>query len=160
MRFSAMHRTIILIAGALFAAGALAQAYKWVDRDGKVRYGDVPPPGVKATPLRPPPPGVGAPTASAPPSDAKKDAKPLTPEQAFRKRQEDAEKERDKQAKAGQEAQLKRENCTRAQEVLRGLESGDRIARTDTKGERYYLDDAQVAQERARARQSVQEWCS
>ena len=44
---------------------ALAQQYKWVDADGKVRYGDVPPPGVKATPLRPPPPGVSSGSAPA-----------------------------------------------------------------------------------------------
>ena len=93
-------------------------------------------------------------------SAAKKDGeKPLSPEAAFRKRQEEAEKEREKQAKAGQEAQEKRENCTRAQDALRSLESGQRVARTDSKGERYFLDDAQTAQETARARQSVQEWC-
>jgi len=142
----------ILIIGC--AAAASAQQYKWVDKDGKVRYGDVPPPGVTATPMRPPPPG----TAPAP--AAKKDGeKPLSPEAAFRKRQEEAEKEREKQAKAGQEAQEKRENCTRAEDALRSLESGQRVARTDSKGERYFLDDAQTAQETARARQSVQEWC-
>jgi hypothetical protein len=55
--------------------------------------------------------------------------------------------------------QEKRQNCTRAQDALRTLESGQRVSRTDSKGERYFLDDAQAAQETARARQSVQEWC-
>jgi len=144
----------LLVLSFFFAAAASAQQFKWVDKDGKVRYGDVPPPGVTATPLRPPPSG----TAPAP--AAKKDGeKPLSPEAAFRKRQEEAEKERDKQAKAGQDAQEKRENCARAQDALRALESGQRVARTDSKGERYFLDDAQAAQETARARQGVQEWC-
>jgi hypothetical protein len=135
---------------------ALAQQYKWVDRDGKVRYGDVPPPGVNATRMKPPAQG----SASAPAAAAKKDAgKPLTPEQAFRKRQEDAAKERETQAKSDQEAQLKRENCERAQTALRTLESGQRISRTDAKGERVFLDEAQVAQETARARQTVSQWC-
>jgi hypothetical protein len=157
MRFSAMNKTIILLASFLFAAAASAQTYKWVDRDGKVRYGDVPPPGVKAAPLRPLPSGV--PTASAP--AAKKDgAKALTPEQEFRKRQDEAGKEREKQAKADQEAQQKRENCARSQDAMRTLETGQRIARTDSKGERYFLDDSQVAQELAKARQSVQQWCN
>jgi hypothetical protein len=31
--------------------------------------------------------------------------------------------------------------------------------RTDAKGERYYLDDAQIAQELSKARQDVQQWC-
>ena len=140
-----------------FAAAASAQSYKWVDQDGKVRYGDVPPPGASATPLRPVP-GAAAPDAPATPG-AKKDDQPLTPEQAFRKRQEDAEKEREKQAKADQDAQLKRENCSRAQDGLRTLESGQRISRTDSKGERYFLDDLQIAEETAKARQNVQQWC-
>ena len=157
-----MTKTMILIGSALFAASVFAQTYKWVDQDGKVRYGDVPPPGARAIPLRPPPPGVGAASSStpAPAGDAKKNGeKPLTPEQAFRKRQEEADKERDKQAKADSEAQQKRENCLRSQEALRTIESGQRIARVDSKGERYFLDDAQVAQELGKARQSVQQWC-
>jgi hypothetical protein len=104
------------------------------------------------------PPAQGS--APAPSAAAKKDAgKPLTPEQAFRKRQEDAAKERETQAKSDQEAQLKRENCDRAQAALRTLESGQRISRTDAKGERVFLDESQVAQETARARQTVQQWC-
>ncbi|HWM45007.1 MAG TPA: DUF4124 domain-containing protein [Burkholderiales bacterium] len=139
-----------------FAAAASAQQYKWVDQDGKVRYGDVPPPGANATRLKPP--TAGTPGA---PAEAKKDGgKPLTPEQAFRKRQDDAQKEQQNQAKADQEAQARRENCARAQEALRSFESGQRIARTDAKGERYFLEDAQVAQETAKARQAVQQSCS
>jgi len=151
-----MQKTLLFILAMTLAAAASAQAYKWVDRDGKVRYGDVPPPGVKATPLKPPP-GPSSPPAAA----AKKDAaKALSPEAAYRKRQEDAQKEREKQGQAEAEAQAKREQCARAQESLRTLESGQRIARTDAKGERYYLEDAQIAQETAKARQAVQQWCN
>ena len=156
MRFSLMSKAIILALSCLFAAAASAQQYKWVDQDGKVRYGDVPPPGVKAQRLKPPSGGSApAPAAAAP----KKGEKALTPEEAFRKRQDDAQKEGQKQAQADQDAQAKRENCARAQESLRALESGQRIQRTDSKGERYYLEDAQIAQETARARQTVREWC-
>jgi Domain of unknown function (DUF4124) len=133
---------------------ALAQQYKWVDADGKVRYGDVPPPGVKAQRMKPPASGP-APSTSA----ASKGEKALSPEAAYRKRQEEAQKERDKEAQAGEQAAAKRENCTRAQESLRTLETGQRIVRTDAKGERYYLEDAQIAQEAARARQLVKESC-
>jgi hypothetical protein len=142
-----------------FAAAASAQQYKWVDQDGKVRYGDVPPPGVKAQRLKPP--SGPAPAASAPAAAAAKQGeKALTPEEAFRKRQEEAQKGQQKQAAADAELQAKRENCARAQEWLRSLETGQRIARTDAKGERYFLEDAQVAQETAKARQAVQQSCS
>jgi hypothetical protein len=145
------------------AGAAHAQQFKWVDKDGKVRYGDTPPPGVKATRLAPPP----APAAGAAPA-ASKDAKgarkgPLTPaeqEQEFRKRKLEAQKAAQQTAQEEQERAAKRENCERAREMLTTLESGQRIARTDAKGERYYLEDAQIAQETVKARQAVQQWCN
>jgi hypothetical protein len=152
-----MKRSLTILVAMLLASAAAAQQYKWVDKDGKVRYGDTPPPGVKATPLRSP---SGAPAAATKGEKGEKGEKDkLSPEAAFRKRQEDAAKEREKQAKSQEEAAAKKENCARAQEALRTLESGQRIARVDAKGERYYLDDPDVAKEAAKARQAVQQSC-
>jgi hypothetical protein len=149
-----MVKALALMASLAFAGAALAQQ-KWVDRDGKVHYGDTPPPGASVTRVRPP--------ASAPASGADESEKaPLTPaekEAEFRKRRIEAEKDRDKQAQASREAEEKRENCTRAQEALRTLETG-RVAGVNAKGERYFLDDSQIEQEKARVRQAAQQWCS
>ena len=134
-------KTFVFAAMALFAAAASAQQYKWTDKDGKVRYGDVPPPGVTTTKLKAPSP---PPAAAAP--DVKKNAPKA--------------KEPEKQAMTEEQLQVKRENCARAQESLRTLQSGLRISRIDSKGERYYLDDAQIAQETAKAQQAVQHWCT
>ena len=142
-----MDKALVVILSLLFAGAAAAQQYKWVDKDGKVRYGDVPPPGIKATPLRAPPPGT-APAAAVKKPDAAK------------KGPADAAKEREKQEQAEKDAKAKQENCGHAREALRTLESGERIARVDSKGERYYLEDAQHAQELASARKSVQQWCN
>jgi hypothetical protein len=161
-----MKKPLLFLAALAFAGAAAAQQFKWVDKDGKVRYGDVPPPGVKATPLRAP----SGPTAPAPAAAAKgaaKDAKaapsgPLTPAQQeaeFRKRQAEAEKARDKEAKSAEEARGRQENCRTAQANLRQLESGERIARTDAKGERYFVEDDQRAAEVGRARKAVGDWC-
>ena len=49
-----MKRILLMLFALGVATTAAAQAYKWVDKDGKVRYGDTPPPGVKATPMRVP----------------------------------------------------------------------------------------------------------
>ena len=73
-------------------------------------------------------------------------------------RQLDAQKAADKDGEEKKIADAKRENCERANEALRSYESG-RVARTDAKGERYFLDDAQLAQERAKARQIAQDSC-
>jgi hypothetical protein len=157
-----MNKTFVLLAALAFAGAAMAQQYKWVDKDGRVRYGDIPPPGVKATPLR----GSSGPAAPAP-APAQKDAKaapkgPLTPAQQeaeFRKRQLEAQKAQEKQAQAADDARAKQQNCANAQAQLRLLESGERIARTDAKGERYFVDDEQRKADTVRARKSVSDWC-
>ena len=163
-----MYRLALLAVGMTLAAAAAAQQYKWTDSSGRVQYGDVPPPGVKVTRLRSSSGGYGPPVEAAPAADAKDAAKaapkgPLTPaeqEAAFRKRQQDAAKDREKQAAVDQQAAAKRQNCLNAQENLRALETGGRIARNDAKGERVYLGDAEIAQETARARALVQQACN
>jgi hypothetical protein len=152
-----MKRIILFSMAAALATAAAAQQYKWVDKDGRTQYGDFPPPGVKATPLR----GPSAP-ASAPAAGAKGGA-PLSPaeqEAAFRKRQQDGQKEAEKSALLEREAAAKKENCARAQAYLRSLESGGRISTTDSQGERVYLEDSQIASETAKARKALQENCS
>jgi hypothetical protein len=147
-----MNKCLLLIALLVAAAGASAQQYRWTDQKGRVQYGDVPPAGANATPLRGPA-GTGSQPA------AEKDQPSSDPEAQFRKRQKEASEAREKQAKAEEEAQQKKENCARAQGSLRQLESGQRIGAVDAKGERYYLDEPQVAQEAAKARQAVGNWC-
>jgi flagellar motor protein MotB len=162
-----MNRMMLFALGMTLAAAASAQQYKWTDSSGRVQYGDVPPPGVSVTRLKRSTGGYATPS-DAPAADAKDAAKaaakgPLTPaeqEAAYRRRQQDAAKDRDKQAAADQQAAAKRQNCASAQENLRALESGQRIMRTDAKGERVYLEDAQIQQEAARARAVVQQACN
>ena len=153
-----MNKAIILGFGLLFTAAATAQQYKWVDENGKTRYGDVPPPGVKAQRLKPPASGYSTPSApaAAPSKDGKK---PLTAEEAYQKRQKDSKEADDKAGKERAEADLKRANCEQARNHLRTLESGQRMATTTAQGEPSFMDDSQVAQEKARAQKLVSEWC-
>jgi hypothetical protein len=157
-----MKKLLVLVAALAFASLAAAQQYKWTDQNGRVQYGDTPPPGVKATALRPPP---GPSSSSAPKADAKgaPAAKgPMTPaerEADFRKRQADAQKAQEKGAREAKDEQARQTNCQNSRQQLAELESGQRIARTGTNGERYYLEDDQRAVEVNRARQLVIEWC-
>lgn len=153
-----MKRILAVLAALAFAAAASAQTYKWVDKDGKVRYGDTPPPGVKATPIR----GPSGPAAPAPAPEAKKGAskdKALSPEAAFRKRQEDQKQAEEKTAKERAEADSRRANCEVAQANLRQLESGQRISTTNAAGERVFIDDSERAAQTQRAQKAVSEWC-
>jgi hypothetical protein len=150
-----MDKTLLFVCMLGVAFGAMAQQYKWVDKDGKVRYGDTPPPGVKATPLKPPP-GPSGP----PPAAAKKDGeKPLSPEAAFRKRQQEAKEKEDKAAQERANAEAKRANCNSAQATLKQLQSGQRISTMNAAGERAFMEEDQRAKEMERAQRAVSESC-
>jgi len=158
-----MLRILILCVTLAFAAAASAQLYRWVDKDGKVRYGDTPPPGVKTRTLRAPSAPASAPDDAAQDAGAKDARKgPLTPaeqEQQFRKRQLEAQKAAEKASLAQQEEATRQASCARAREALATLESGQRISGTNAQGERYYLDDDARARETEAARQTVRDWC-
>jgi hypothetical protein len=159
-----MRKILILLGLALAAGTAQAQIKCWTDASGKRTCGDTPPPGAKVTTLKGPASGPG-PAPEAKDSKNGKDAKkgPLTPaeqEQEYRKRRAEAEKAGAQADKDKQAADAKKENCERAKEYLSSLEAGGRIPRTDAKGERYYLDEKQVEQEKAKARQVAQQSCS
>ena len=151
-----MTKALLFAVGLAFAATALAQQYKWVDQDGKVRYGDTPPPGVQATRLKP---SVSAPAAPAP--AAKKDGSTtdLSPEAAFRKRQQERQEKDEKSAKERADAEMKRVNCEQSQGALRSLQSGQRISSTNAAGERVFIDDAERAKEIERTQRAVNDWC-
>ena len=154
-----MTKILVLLIGLALAGVAQAQIKCWTTADGKRACGDAPPAGVKVTTLK-----VPSAPASAATGDAAKDAKkgPLTPadrEQDYRKRQAEAQKTAAKADQKKQDEDAKKQNCERSREMLRAVESGQRIQRTDDKGERFYLDDAQREQEAAKAGAQVQQNC-
>lgn len=162
----------ILAAAVALAAGvAQAQTYRWVDKDGKVRYGDIPPPGAKGTPLKAPATGSApaAPPASAAKDGAAKDGAskdvkkgPLTPaeqEQAYRERQMKAKEAQDKTGKEQAEATQRKQACDSAQEGLRGYERGGRISSVNAQGETVILDDNERAARMDLMRKSAAENC-
>jgi uncharacterized protein DUF4124 len=81
-------------------------------------------------------------------------------EQAFRKRKLDAAKAQEKEGQKQAEARDRAENCKRAKAALANLQIGGRQSRVDDKGERVFLDDQQIAQETAKARQEAAAACN
>lgn len=146
---------------ALAAAAATAgDIYTWKDKDGRVTYSDNPPPGnIPARTLG----GRNAEAAPGPPENVQGDKAraPTAADQEleFRKRRAEASEQQVKADKAAAEAEDKRKNCERARNQLTALESGQRVARYNDKGEREFLDDAQRAQEIESARKAVDSWC-
>ena len=150
-------RMTLVLAVTLFAAApAHAQVFKCVDAKGKTVYSQTPcPSGASATLLgSKPPPAAADPAKDAakgdPAKPAAKDEKPLTAEEAFQKRQKERQEAEKKTAEQAAADQRKQEECRRAREQVAQYAAGGRISRIDDKGERYFLDDAQIDSEKAK----------
>lgn len=127
------------------------QVYRWIGADGKVQYSDAPP--ANATEVRK--------IKSAPPSvEGGAASRNLAEKElAFKKRRLDAAAAAAKVEKGQAETGERRKNCEQSRSQLRMLESGERIADINGKGERIFLDDAARAVKTSDARKAVSEWC-
>ena len=161
-----MNRTALFAVAFLAASGAHGQVHKCVDAAGKVIYTQDPCPAntksgsISRSVIQAP---AAAPADSAAKGDAAKSTAPKTAaeqEQAFRKRQQDQAKAAKESEQKSAEAQRKEANCRNARERLTQYEIGGRQSRINAQGERYYLEDAQIEQEKARARTDVAQSCN
>jgi len=163
-----MTKILVLLIGLAAAGVTQAQVKCWTSADGKRACGDTPPPGavvrnVGRAAASPPPAAPAAVAAkSGASTDARKKGPPTAAErgQELRKRQAEEESAAAKAALEKKHAvAVRRKTCDRGREALRTLESGQQIERTDWKGDRYILNDAQRAQETAKARRLAQQSC-
>jgi type IV secretory pathway VirB10-like protein len=161
---------------------ASAEIYKWKDKDGTFRYSDVPPPSnVKKEALIgkkiPKPTGQAPLTAvegdAASAANRQKaldkaldrpkgaDGKPGTQDssqdrdQTAAKRAKDAEAEKN----ADQAQKQKQQNCLAAKSNLKTHMDGGRLARTNEKGERVNLSDAEIKQGIVDSQADVDKYC-
>jgi hypothetical protein len=102
-------------------------------------------------------PAASAPAAAAPASVLRS---PAERELEARKRSADQAQEATDRAAAQRLAEQRAENCRRARGHQAALEGGQRIARTNEKGEREVLDDKGRAEEMRRAREVIASDCS
>jgi len=150
-----MARTIFMLILLASSTLGLSQTYKWRDASGNMQYSDMPPPpGAKdVRQLRGAAPAPQAPSsASAAKSVADQDAE-------FRKRLASKQEAEGKQVKAEEEEKARARNCELARSQLAALESGARMVKLDSKGERLALDDAEREQARMEAKKAVDTWC-
>jgi hypothetical protein len=150
----------------LFAALPADAQWRWRDASGRVTASDLPPPHEipdkdilqRPAGARTPAPTRPAPSAQAPAS-APSAAAPVDKELEARKRA--AEQQQKDKAKAEEQrlAAARADNCARARAHLATMESGQRIARINSKGEREVLDDKARAEETRRAREVIASDC-
>jgi hypothetical protein len=155
-----------LLALPLLAVSLPGQAqWKWRDKDGNVTVSDRPPPrevadkdilgrpaAVRRNALQPATPASAASAAA----DAKG---PLDREVEARRRAAEQEQAAKAKAEDTRLAAQRAENCQRARTQISTLESSQRLARVNAKGEREILDDKARADELAQARDVATNSC-
>lgn len=162
----------------LMALGALmltalpvhAEIYKWVDKDGSVKYTDTPPPNgaktlstIKKKAANPATVPVATPSGALT-NSAQTQAKggdDAASEQELAKKKREIE-EVEKKNKAEKEAQAKQKqlNCTAAKSNYQSYSQGGRIYKMNEKGERVYLGDKELADGAAKAMREINENCN
>jgi hypothetical protein len=155
---------LVLASLTLLAALPADAQWKWRDKDGRITVSDRPPPREvpeKDILSKPNLPARAATPAAATTPAAAASAPPTALEREVQARKRAAEEEKAAKARAEEERNATRraENCRQARNQLTALESGQRIARTNDKGEREVLDDQGRAQETQRAREVIAADC-
>jgi hypothetical protein len=146
---------------------ALAQ-WQWTDSAGKTVFSDrAPPPEVPESAIRKRPGAAGPVTAAtagtklvAPESPASTPVISRTePTLTAKAKQVEQALAAQRDAEAIQLRQSRADNCKRAKRALAHLASGQRVARSNDKGEREVLDDATRALEQRRLQSVVDTEC-
>ena len=148
--------------------------WKWRDKDGAVTISDRPPPrdiadkdvlsrpasarraGLLPAAAASAASGVSGASGASAPADAKG---PLDREVEARRRAAEQEQAAKAKAEETRLAAQRAENCQRARSQITTLESGQRLARVNGKGEREMLDDKARADELAQARDAAASNC-
>jgi hypothetical protein len=154
----------------LLSLPGVAQAqWKWRDANGVMQYTDRPPPaGTPDSQILTRPAAARAPklVSNTPPAstpEVKANAPTATPKsdpelEAKRKKAEE-QKAAERKVEEERQAKVRGENCERARGYERSLQSGQRIVRTNEKGEREVLDDTGRADEMQRTREAIDSNC-
>lgn len=147
-----MKRFLILAAALGLALGppAMAQLYKYTDKNGKTVYSDQPPPDQDSKQIR---------VQSAGPSDAPGKTSVQKDKDADKGRKEAAKGAEKAEKDAARQAQIQA-RCNHLKADLAGYEGGVRLQRVNEKGEREFMTDEQIEQAKSRTRREMDEACS
>ena len=156
----------LLIFLTLASANLFAEVNKWVDSNDRVHYSDQPPPAnaKTASPAKPKTPRPGSAEGEnkndiAPASAVAAPKTIMEREAELKKAQKAKQEAADKAAVKQANEEVMKSNCANAQQTLKTLQSGGRIAEVDASGERSFLGDEQLQQRIAKAQQAVSTYC-
>ena len=170
--------TLVVLLATFLALAAGAQTapqpsvWKWRDTAGRVHVSDLPPPlSVLAKDILDRPPlqrkvaaaeiaaASSASSASSASAAVGSTGSRSDPELDARRKRAADEQTAQARQQQDRDLALRAENCARAKGALAGLADGQRMTRTNVKGEREVLDDKERADETQRARAVITSDC-
>ncbi|WP_427912142.1 DUF4124 domain-containing protein [Ramlibacter sp. MMS24-I3-19] len=163
-------RALTLALACVLPLSAMAQ-WQWIDKSGHKVYSDQsPPPDIPAKnvlkapsgrmPAADPAPAAEAPAAASTQAPGVLKVTGRDKELEARKKQAEAAEAEKKKAQDAAMAEAKADNCKRAREAKATLDSGIRLSRVNTQGEREVLDDNQRASEGQRMQDIIARDCA
>jgi len=148
-----MKRLILAALVLAIAPAAFAQLYKYTDKDGKTVYTDQPPANTDPKQIR----VQTAPAAPAAPSDAPKTA--TAKDKELEKGRKEASEKAKKAEETAQREKDNEERCANATSNYKQYEAGGRFTKRTESGERVFMDEAEQAAEKEKARSIMERVC-
>ena len=151
-----MKHLITLLTIGLLCLSTLSFAgkiYKWTDSEGNIHYGERPP-GGQSQQIKVPKGPSSTPAPAAKSSSTQEATKKLL--DAFEKEHKD---KAEASAKAEAEKERREKNCASAKRRIAGLKMGGRQYEVTEKGERNYLNEADIQQRLDEAQKFADKWC-
>ena len=145
--------TLLLMLLGASSTSFAGKIYKWTDSEGKVHYGERAPSGKAKQILVPQSRRYGA--SPAPKPDNKTDAASKFLESVATERKE----KKEVADKAAKEKEIADKNCSNARGRVASLKQGGRRFTVDEKGERTYLNEADIQSRLKEAQMKVEKWC-
>lgn len=160
-----MFRASLLALACLATPLAFAQ-WQWIDASGRKVFSDQPPPPgtpsdkiLKRPGNRPAEPEPASPASAAAPAQTAPRVTGRDKELEEKKKAAVSAEAEKRHSQEQESANLKTENCQRAKEAKRTLESGVRLSQANSKGEREVMDDASRAAESRRLESVIARDC-
>ncbi len=131
-----------------------AQAYKWVDENGKVHYSDIPRDGAQK--------GIrhGSDATEEKSSQQQIDQQRRNKrDKLLRAFDEERRIKREKETKQKNEQQKKERECARARKEYANMQKGGVYYKLDKDGKHQYMSDTEVKKNIAEWEHAVEHWC-
>jgi hypothetical protein len=128
--------------------------YKWVDGNDVTHFSEQPPAGVDAERMY-----IKVQQGNRQARQARTDTSPAQQAAVATRKQQEKEQAAEGKAAAKQDTEMRADTCEKARKRLEKYTTSRRLYRQLEDGEREYLNNEELDNERAEAQRLVDEWC-